>query len=98
MYTKDSTGRFPLGQIVISPGAIDLLDKVGVLAHGLVERHVKGDWGDLLDFDSAQNEEAVVKGYRIMSKYILSEEDEDVIWIVTEADRSSTTILLPEEY
>ena len=99
MFTKNPTGKFPLGQIVATPGALDLLAAAGVSAYGFVERHANGDWGDLLDFDNAQNEDAIVKGYRIISKYILGEEGNgEVICIITEADRSATTVLTPEEY
>jgi hypothetical protein len=59
-------------------------------------RHVTGDWGDLNADDCRENEQSIHDGCRLLSAYLLS--DGTKIWIITEADRSSTTILLPEEY
>ena len=58
-------------------------------------RHCEGDWGDVSEDDAAENEQALVDGTRLFSVY---ETDLGTIWIITEADRSSTTILLPEDY
>jgi hypothetical protein len=61
----------------------------------LVQRHASGDWGDLDTHDRLENEIAVREGFRILSAYEL----EGIrFWVITEADRSTTTILLPEEY
>jgi hypothetical protein len=66
------------------------------LAH-YVLRHLRGDWGNLDDEDKQENEFSVQNGYRILSSYRLNG-DGQRIWIITEEDRSATTILLPEEY
>jgi hypothetical protein len=58
-------------------------------------RHATGDWGDLCAFDRRQNEIALRDGYRVLSSYDVAEKS---VWIITESDRSITTILLPEEY
>jgi hypothetical protein len=58
-------------------------------------RHATGDWGELCAFDRRQNEVALREGYRVLSSYPVGEER---VWLITEADRSVTTILLPEEY
>jgi hypothetical protein len=85
----------PLGRVVATPGALKLLGKSGRHPFEYLARHASGDWGDLYAFDRRQNEIALRDGLRIFSSY-------DVpagrVWIITEADRSITTILLPEEY
>lgn len=86
--------RFRLGRVVSTPGVLDLLT-VGEMTT-LLARHESGDWGDLDDEDKATNETAVQRGYRILSSYRLS--DARNVWIITEADRSATTFLLPSEY
>jgi hypothetical protein len=80
----------------MTPGAAAL----GVNFSPLLARHAKGDWGDLDDFDTRQNNTAVKEGYRILSAYEVTAENGETerIWIITEADRSATTILLPSEY
>jgi hypothetical protein len=87
---------FPLGHVVMTPGAAAL----GVDFRSLLARHAKGDWGDLDDFDARQNNTAVKEGYRILSAYEVTTEDGETerIWVITEADRSATTILSPAEY
>jgi len=72
----------------------------GVLGLGLdvlllISRHARGDWGDLSEKDRVANERALVEGDRILSAYVLPQ---GRVWIITEADRSVTTALLPEEY
>ena len=62
----------------------------------ILARHVVGDWGDLEDEDKQENELSVEQGFRILSAYNL--DDNTKIWIITERDRSATTILLPSEY
>jgi hypothetical protein len=85
----------PLGRVVATPGALNLLEKSGGHPFNYLARHATGDWGELCAFDRRQNEIALREGLRIFSSY-------DVpagrVWIITEADRSVTTILLPEEY
>lgn len=63
-----------------------------------LNRHLNGDWGNICEEDKAQNEEALVDGLRLMSVYKRKDHPDDTIWIITEADRSATTILLPDEY
>lgn len=84
---------FPLGQIVATPGALELLDRSGVNAAELIQRHQSGDWGNVPPEDAVENDHSVVNGFRILSSYPIGE---GRIWIIT--DRSRTTLLLPEEY
>ncbi|WP_459568891.1 hypothetical protein [Cupriavidus sp. 8B] len=86
---------FPLGQIVATRGALGHLDCHGVNAAPLLARHVHGDWGLVPIEDAQANRFAVDNGLRILSAYEVAGER---IWIITEADRSATTLLLPEEY
>lgn len=88
--------RFPLGRTVGTPGAIAVLEENNQLPLEFLARHVRGDWGDLDADDKASNEEALKDGSRIFSAYDLH--DGTRIYVITEADRSVTTILLPEEY
>jgi hypothetical protein len=88
--------KFPLGQIVSTPGALDALARAGQEPWQFIERHVAGDWGEVDEHDRGENELSLKKGFRILSAYTLS--DGTKIWIITEADRSSTCLLLPEEY
>ena len=85
---------FPAGRIVISLGIVSEVEQE-VAIRGLT-RHMSGDWGDLDEHDWKQNEAALEHGFRLMSKYVTP--DGIVFWIVTEHDRSVTTILLPIEY
>lgn len=94
--SQQGVGLFTLGQIVATPGALQALEEAGHTASEFLDRHVSGDWGDLCLEDKASNEEALVDDLRILSAYRLK--DGTKIWIITEADRSVTTILLPEEY
>ncbi len=88
------SARFPLGQVVATPAALELPGPLG--AYGLLRRHAAGDWGDLLDaHDRRANERALKTGERIFSAY---ETPAGRVWVITEADRSSTCVLLPEEY
>lgn len=85
--------RFPLGDVVMTPGVMDL-SVAGTL--DCLRRHETGDWGDLGPEDKATNDIALQgQGGRLLSAYTV---DEEKIWIITEADRSVTTILLPSEY
>jgi hypothetical protein len=88
--------RFPLGQVVATPGALSALEKAEQLPAEFLDRHVNGDWGDVPDPDKQENELSVAQGGRILSVYTTSAGDR--IWILTEADRSVTSILLPSEY
>ena len=88
--------KFNLGQLVATPGALSALEEAGQDAIEFVSRHASGDWGDLSDDDRKENEFSLFHGFRLLSSYRLRSGTK--IWIITEADRSSTTLLLPEEY
>lgn len=88
--------RFSLGRAVITPGAIEALEEAGQMPNEFLDRHARGDWGDLSEHDRRENEFSVREGLRILSAYRTTEGVE--LWVITEADRSSTTILLPDEY
>ena len=86
---------FSLGQVVATPGAIEALAEVNCLPLTLLNRHQIGDWGDLDDEDKAANNEALGNWTRLFSAYLIHDVK---FWVITDADRSVTTILLPEEY
>ena len=88
--------RFPLGRVVATPGALSALEKAEQLPADFLDRHVNGDWGEVPDADKQENEVAVEQGFRILSAYTTSAGDR--IWVLTEADRSVTIFMLPEEY
>lgn len=87
---------FPLGQTVATPGALDAMAQTQTNPAVLLHRHLCGDWGDLDGEDKQRNDEALSDGSRIFSAYQVAETVK--LWVITEADRSATTILLPEEY
>jgi hypothetical protein len=89
------TAPLPLGRVVATPGAMKLLLEAGGHPFDYLARHATGDWGELCAFDRRQNEIALRDGYRVLSSYSVGKES---VWVITEADRSVTTILLPEEY
>ncbi len=88
---------FPLGVVVATPMALRLLEEHGIDPTKLLARHQSGDWGDVPPEDARENELSVLRGFRILSSYPVGEAGERV-WIITEADRSSTCVLLPDEY
>ncbi|MES2879541.1 MAG: type I restriction endonuclease subunit M [Pseudomonadota bacterium] len=88
--------RFALGQLLSTPGALQLMQDNDVEPMALLQRHVQGDWGTVCAQDAQSNEEALACGARVMSSYLLP--GGGVIWIITEADRSTTTCLRPDEY
>lgn len=88
--------KFELGTVVTTPGAMVAMVFNGVNAWELVKRHAQGDYGQVSEEDKIANEQAIVGGARVMSSYLLN--DGSRLWIITEADRSSTCILTPEEY
>jgi 2-keto-3-deoxy-L-rhamnonate aldolase RhmA len=94
--TRAVTPLFKLGQLVSTPGAMEVLSQPGTDWMVLLMRHATGDWGDLSGDDKRANDLAVQDGDRILSAYDLPTGAR--IWIITEADRSATTLLLPEEY
>jgi hypothetical protein len=85
-----------LGALVITQGVSELMTANRLDPFHYFGRHMQGDWGDICNEDRQLNEDALISGYRLMSVYNISTELK--IWIITEADRSVTTILLPEEY
>jgi hypothetical protein len=87
---------FPLGQIVATPGALAALQRAKQTATFFLDRHAIGDWGELDQSDVAENEYSVAHGFRLLSGYQTNAGEK--LWIITEADRSATTLLLPEEY
>ena len=89
--------RLELGRIVATPGALEALGDANVSPLSLLRRHVLGDWGDLDDEDQATNDRALLEGTQLLSAYTLPKTNAR-IWIITEWDRSITTLLLPSEY
>ena len=110
MTLMSNVPRFAPGQLVATPGALELLEQTGFSALALVSRHVHGDCGDCCNEDKATNELAVRQRMRVMSVYRLVDAEAllqtpqdkrsslPTLWIITEADRSVTTLLLPSEY
>jgi len=88
--------RFARGRVVATPGALQALEKAEQLPAAFLDRHVNGDWGEVPEADKQENAWSVAPGFRILSAYTTSAGDR--IWILTEADRSATTIVLPDEY
>jgi hypothetical protein len=93
---SESAILFPLGSVYITPGAQDALEESSQQPIEFISRHQYGDWGDLCEDDKKENELSVKEGFRILSSYRTSKGEK--LWIITESDRSSSTILLPEEY
>lgn len=96
-------GKFALGRLLATPGALALLTEFGVSPLTLLMRHASGDWGELDDRDRQVNELAVVHGDRILSAYVLRRVElgqtvEARVWVITEADRAVTTVLRPSDY
>lgn len=86
---------FPLGQVVATPAVLTHLTAHGISAREYLQRHQHGDWGDVPPEDAVENEFAIHNQLRILSSYAIEGER---VWIITEADRSATTILHPDEY
>lgn len=91
----DQLLRFDLGESVITPGARAHLAAVGIAESDIIARHARGDWGAVCPDDAAENEFSIIHGFRILSRYDLGG---DSLYVITEADRSRTTILLTHEY
>jgi len=87
---------FKLGQVVATPGALRLVEEHGVDLMDLLCRHMGGDWGHLDDEDKRENDFSLGKRLRILSSYEIAPDEK--LWVITEADRSSTCVLLPSEY
>lgn len=92
---EDRQDLFPLGVVVATPAVIFHFEQHGINAQDYIERHVRGDYGNIPSEDWTENVYSVKHGHRILSSYTVADE---VIWIITEADRSSTCILFPSEY
>ena len=86
--------HFPLGQLLITPEAQNTLSSASTL--DALRRHAQGDWGELDDEDKRANDQALLDGTRLLSAY--RDEHGVKFWIITEADRSATTVLMPEDY
>ena len=91
-----NTARFALGQTYITPGAQEALQIAGQTELEFLRRHMSCDWGQLSDEDIRENELSLKEGFRLLSSYVTGKGQ--VLWVITEADRSSTTLLLPTEY
>jgi hypothetical protein len=96
MQRGGSMALFDSGKIVSTPGALHALRLAKQSPADLLKRHVCGDWGTVDDHDQMENDKALREGGRILSSYSLP--TDVVIWLITEADRSVTTFLLPSEY
>lgn len=100
--TIQNKPKFKLGKTVITPGVIEALSKSNQLPDIFLIRHVLGDWGGLCEEDAQLNNEAIAhegdvdRQMRVMSVYKTN--NHETIWIITEWDRSVTTLLLPSEY
>jgi hypothetical protein len=93
---KPFVPKFSLGQLVATPGALQALTEAGQSPMEFVRRHQSGDWGEVPEEDRRENEYSLTHGFRLLSAYTLRTGVR--VWIITEADQSATTILLPEEY
>jgi len=96
-----SQPKFSLGQVVATPGALEALQKADQTAVGFLQRHARGDWGDVCEVDRQANDQSLIDGSRLLSAYRTSLGEK--LWVITEAvddmgNRAATTILLPSEY
>jgi len=98
MTTADAPALFPLGATHITPGALELLTAAGIAPIALLARHVAGDWGTVPPEDARENALSLRAGFRILSSYPVGDDPAARVWIITEADRSATLLLLPSEY
>ncbi len=90
------SAKFPLGRVVATPGALTAIENAEQTLDEFLKRHAGGDWGNIDPRDRRTNDKALKAGGRLLSAYQTAKRD--VIWIITEADRSATTILLPDDY
>ena len=86
---------FPLGQVVATPAALAHFNEHRIQPAEYIRRHQCGDWGDVPTEDAGENDFSVLHGLRVLSSYEIAAQR---VWIITEADRSSTTLLFPSEY
>ena len=96
LYGPLEDGKFPLGTVVATPGALALMEKSAEAPAKFLRRHIAGDWGDVNDEDQQENETSLREGFRLLSAY--QTQAGERLWVITEADRSVTTILVPSEY
>ena len=96
---------FDVGQVVSTPGALQLLQRNGLSPWEFLSRHIQGDWGIVSDEDKAANDEAIRDGSRILSAYVVNDVNDGTtkLWVITEAvgdngKRASSCLLLPDEY
>lgn len=99
--TTNGKPKFNLGQILATPGALEVLEESGQTPAFFIARHVKGDWGEVCEEDKQLNDQALIDGSRLLSAYTTLKGVK--IWIITEAadeggHRIATTCLLPSEY
>jgi hypothetical protein len=95
-FTNTVRPKFSLGQIVATPGAIRALEESGQTPQFFLDRHVQGDWGVVDEADKTLNDQALANGERLLSAYRTLGNVR--LWVITEANRASTCVLLPEEY
>lgn len=88
--------KFPMGQLLATPGAVEACDEAEQTPLEFFAHHVRGDWGEVCKDDFEENELSLREGFRLMSVYHTTKGTK--VWVITEADRSVTTLLLPEEY
>jgi hypothetical protein len=93
---KMLTPKFALGQIVFTPGALEALEEAGQTPDFFLDQHVSGNWGIVSEEDGALNDQALKDGDRVLSAYRTLKGKK--LWVISESDRSVTTLLLPEEY
>jgi hypothetical protein len=91
-----SQPRFPTGQLIVTAGVDELIRHGRLNPSAYLARHLSGDWGDLCDEDRRLNDTALRSGDRLLASYRVAPDLK--LWIITEWDRSVTTLLLPEEY
>ena len=96
MHSLPTIPLFPPGRLVATPGALALLEQTNKSPLEFLARHLRGDWGDLCQEDKTENELGLKHGFRLMSSYQVTQIKN--LWVITEGDRSVTTLLLPEEY
>lgn len=96
IMTLNTGPRFPLGRVLSTPGALLAVERAGDALPTLLRRHQCGDWGEICEEDAEMNEDALRHGGRLFSVYYLRSSAK--LWIITEANRASTTALLPSEY
>ncbi len=93
---NQNKARFPLGRIVATPGALEALQEAGQDPMEFLQRHQAGNWGELCEEDKKENDFSLKNGYRLLSAYTTKKAGK--IWLITESDRSATTLLLHHEY